>query len=118
MQRKITAIAAAVMFGFAGSAFAVTFDSLDKDGDGQVNKEEFVDSGLFSLWDNDNDGKLAEDETAQDWSTISDWDDDDSGYLDEDEFYDNAWSDWDADDDDYLDEDDWDEVDEDGWFDV
>lgn len=118
MYRKARIAAFAVTFCVAGSAYAVTFDSLDQNADDEISKQEFVDSKLFERWDNNDDGKLSEGETAQDWSELKDWDEDDSGYLDDDEFYDNAWSDWDVNDNDYLDDDEWDDASDYGWYDV
>lgn len=118
MYRKLATIMAASAFFFTGSALAMSFDSVDKDSNGQISKQEFVQSKLFKRWDNNNDGKLKKGEAAQDFSELTDWDTDDTGYLDDNEFYDGAWSEWDADDNDYLDNDEWDDAGEYGWYDV
>lgn len=95
-----------ILFIVSGAAFAATFDGMDVDGDGYISESEFVQSGLFADWDNDNDGRLDANELAIPWEDVRHWDLDGDESVDEDEFYRGAWEDWDQDQDGRLGEED------------
>lgn len=119
MYRKLaTALAVSTAFIWGSAAAAVPFDSVDKNDNDKISKEELTQSNLFESWDGNNDGKLSEGEAAQHWSKLSDADEDKNGYLNEDEFYIFTWTQFNEDENAHIDNGEWDDAGDAGWFDV
>ncbi len=93
-----------ILSTLSGASVAATFDGMDINGDGNISKAEFAQSGTFSDWDNDNDGRLDAGELAIPWAKIARWDLNGDDYIDEDEFYEGAWTAWNTDRNGHLDE--------------
>lgn len=79
------------------------------------------DDGWFDDWDTDGDATITESEFNEgfgDAGLFDSWDEDDDDALADDEFSAGLFDSWDVDDDDALSEDEWNEVEEEGWFDI
>lgn len=118
MLRKIAIATAVPLALVCGSAWAMSFDKIDKNNDDRISKDEFLESEVFDRWDNNNDGKLDRNEIGFDWSNVSDFDEDNDGQISQEEFRVYVWSDWDVDENAHLDMFEWDDAGDKGWLDV
>lgn len=100
------------------------FSKLDKDGNGQLSKQEFrstaSDSKKFSGYDSNRDGMLGENEWNEadfdyEWAT---WDGNSDGFVDADEFNEGTFDYFDENEDGHWDGNEWDDAGDDGWLDV
>lgn len=123
MPNRIALVAAISLFSSAALAGG-SFSANDQDNNGKLSQDEYYgavsDVGTYSDWDTDSDGLLTEDEYDEiglDYD-FADWDSDDNNYLDAGEVYGGYYEAYDENENGHWENGEWDDAGDSGLWDV